>query len=62
MKVHIGVDAHSGLVHSFVGTPTNTSDVWQAHALLHGHKEAAFGYAGYTGVDNRDEMKQHTAQ
>ncbi|MBN3751256.1 IS5 family transposase [Burkholderia sp. Se-20373] len=57
MKAHIGVDAESGLVHSVVGTSANVADVSQAHALLHGHEEEAFGDAGYIGVDKRDEMK-----
>jgi IS5 family transposase len=57
MKAHLGVDAASGLVHSVVGTSANESDVSQAHALLHGHEDHAFGDAGYTGVDKRDEMQ-----
>jgi transposase, IS5 family len=57
MKAHIGVDADSGLVHSLVSTAANESDVSQAHALLHGHEELAFGDAGYTGVASRDEMQ-----
>lgn len=56
MKAHIGVDAASGLVHSVVGTAANVTDVTQAHALLHGHEADAFGDAGYTGVEKRDEM------
>ncbi|MDW3689025.1 transposase, partial [Cupriavidus sp. CV2] len=42
---------------SVVGTAANESDVSQAHALLHGHEEHAFGDAGYTGVEKRDEMQ-----
>ncbi|TWC59544.1 MULTISPECIES: IS5 family transposase [Burkholderia] len=57
MKAHIGVDADSGLVHSVVGTCANVSDVSQAHALLHGHEQEAFGDAGYIGVDKLNEMK-----
>jgi len=57
MKAHIGVDAASGLVHSVVGTAANESDVSQAHAMLHGHEKHAFGDAGYTGVEKRDEMQ-----
>ncbi|UWD90715.1 IS5 family transposase [Ralstonia pseudosolanacearum] len=57
MKSHVGVDAASGLVHSVVGPAANESDVSQAHALLHGHEEHAFGDAGYTGVEKRDEMQ-----
>jgi transposase, IS5 family len=55
MKAHIGVDAHSGLVHSVVGTAANVNDVTQAGALLHGQEEAAFGDAGYQGVHKRVE-------
>jgi IS5 family transposase len=40
-----------------MGTAANVSDVSQAHALLHGHEEDAFGDADYLGVDKRDEMK-----
>lgn len=36
MKVHIGVDAQSGLVHTLIGTAANVHDVTQAQALLHG--------------------------
>lgn len=57
MKAHIGMDADAGLVHSVITTAANESDVSQAHALLHGHEREAFGDAGYTGVDKREEMK-----
>ena len=36
MKVHIGVDADSGLVHRPHTTATNESDVPHAHEVLHG--------------------------
>ena len=62
MKAHIGVDASSGAVHSVVGTAANESDVSQAHALLHGHETDAFGDAGYTGVEKRDEMQGKRAK
>jgi IS5 family transposase len=55
MKAHIGVDAESGLVHTVVGTAANVNDVTQAGALLHGEETAAFGDAGYRGVDKRQE-------
>ena len=57
MKAHIGVDAHSGLVHSVVGTAANVNDVTQAGALLHGDEEIAFGDAGYQGVHKRIEAQ-----
>jgi IS5 family transposase len=57
MKAHIGVDAHSGLVHSVVGTAASVNDVTQAGSLLHGEEEAAFGDAGYQGVHKRPEAE-----
>ena len=48
MKVHIGVDADSGLVHSVRGTS----------GLLHGQETDAFGDAGYQGVEKRPDAKQ----
>ena len=36
MKVHIGVDADTGLVHSMSATAANVHDVTEAHNLLHG--------------------------
>lgn len=55
MKAHIGADADSGLVHTVVCTPANTSDVTQAEALLHGEEGTAFGDAGYQGAHKRPE-------
>jgi IS5 family transposase len=55
MKVHIGVDAQSGLVHTLIGTAANVHDVTQAHALLHGDEADVFGDAGYQGVEKREE-------
>jgi IS5 family transposase len=55
MKAHIGVDAHSGLVHSVVGTAANVNDVTQAGAVLHGQEDVACGDAGYQGVHKRAE-------
>ena len=57
MKAHIGVDADSGLVHSVEGTAANVNDVTQAHKLLHGEEDDAFGDAGYQGVQKRPEAK-----
>src|SRR5215210_7281936 len=33
MKAHLGVDAHSGLVHTVTGTAANVADIAQTHAL-----------------------------
>ena len=50
MKAHVGVDLHSGLVHTVTGTAANVADVAQTHTLLHGQEKVAFGDAGYQGV------------
>ncbi len=55
MKVHIGVDAQSGLVHTLIGTAANVHDVTQAQALLHGDETDVFGDAGNLGVEKREE-------
>ena len=55
MKAHIGVDAHTGLVHTLVGTAANVHDVTQAQDLLHGDETDVFGDAGYVGVEKREE-------
>ena len=58
MKVHIGVDADSGLVHTVVGTAANAHDVTQASALLHGEESDVFADSGYGGVHKREEVIQ----
>lgn len=62
MKAHIGTDAASGIVHTIVGTAANVSDVTQAHALLHGKEQEAFGDAGYAGAEKRPEATAATAR
>jgi transposase, IS5 family len=56
MKAHIEVDVASGLVHTVVGTAANQADITQTAALWHGHEEAVFGDAGYSGADKRPEL------
>jgi transposase, IS5 family len=62
MKAHIGVDAHSGLVHTLVTTAANVNDVTQAHQLLQGDETMAFGDAGYQGVEKREENQNSTVK
>ena len=54
MKLHIGVDADTGLVHSLSTTPANVHDVTEAHRLLHGGEATVWGDAGYIGVQKRE--------
>jgi len=56
MKVHIGVDKDSGLIHSVVTTAANVHDLTKADELLHGDEEVVYGDAGYQGIAKRSEM------
>ena len=58
MKVHIGVDADTGLVHSMSATAANVHDVTEAHNLLHGGETMVWCDAGYQGVDKREENRE----
>ena len=55
MKLHIGVDAKTGVVHSRSTTSANVHDVTEAHRLLHGEEQQVWGDAGYIGVQKREE-------
>ena len=55
MKVHIGVDADTGLVHSMSTTAANVHDITEAHHLLHGGEKVVWCDAGYQGVHKREE-------
>ena len=57
MKVHIGVDADTGLVHSMSATAANVHDVTEAHNLLHGGETMVWCDAGYQGVHQREENR-----
>lgn len=57
MKAHIGVDAHTGLVHTMITTPANESDVAHMHRLLHGHEKVVHADAGYQGAHKRAYLK-----
>ena len=58
MKVHIGVDAQTGVVHSVSTTGANVNDVTEAHRLLHGGESQVWGDAGYQGVQKRAENRE----
>ena len=55
MKIHIGVDADTGLVHSMSTTAANAHDITEAHHLLHGGEKVVWCDAGYQGVHKRVE-------
>ena len=57
MKAHIGVDAKTGLTHSFTTTAANEHDLNQAGNLLHGEEEFIFADSGYRGAEKREELE-----
>ena len=57
MKVHIGVDSQTGVVHSVSTTPANVHDVTETPRLLHGGETQVWGDAGYQGVHKRPENR-----
>lgn len=56
MKMHIGADADSGLVHTPVGTAANAHDITQAVHLLHGQERDVHADSGFRGVAKRLEI------
>jgi IS5 family transposase len=64
MKMHIGVDDLTGLVHSLETTPANVHDLEVVDRLLQGDEQRVFGDAGYRGIDKRidRELTWHIAE
>ena len=58
MKVHAGVDAGSGYVHTITGTSANIHDIEQTANLLRTDDNVVYGDAGYTGADKRPEIAE----
>lgn len=46
-KLHVGMDAGTGLVRSLVTTPANVQEVTQAERLIRGDEEAVYADRGY---------------
>lgn len=55
MKVHVGADSKTGLVHSAVVTSANVHDKHPLPDLLHGAEKRVYGDRGYQGC--RDIIK-----
>ncbi len=53
MKVYIGADVVTGLVHIVVAMAANIPDVSQVPELLHGAEDNLHCDAGYSGAENR---------
>ncbi len=57
MKVHAGVDAGTGYVHTITGTPANVNDIVESSNLIREDDEVVYGDSGYQGIQNRPEIK-----
>ena len=57
MKLHVGVDDQSGLVHSLATTSAKVHDLTASEELLHGEEARVWGDAGYRGMEKREAHK-----
>jgi len=58
MKVHIGADSHTGLVHSASVTAGNVHDSQELPNLLHGSETRLYGDSAYRGEKQRERLKE----
>lgn len=57
MKVHIGADSKTGLVHSASVTAANVHDSHEVPNLLHGKETRFYGDSAYRGKAQRERLK-----
>lgn len=57
MKVHAGVDAATGYVHTLTGTAANVHDVSETSKLIRKDDHVVYGDSGYLGAPERKEIK-----
>jgi len=58
MKIHVGVDVDSGIVHTVKGTTAKISDKEMMKECLHGEEKALFGDKGYIGKKEKIEWRK----
>lgn len=58
MKIHSGVDAGSGYVHTITATAANVHDIEEATKLIREDDEVMYGDSGYSGMLKRPEVKE----
>lgn len=58
MKVHIGADSKTGLIHSASVTAANVHDSQQVENLLHGNETRFYGDSAYRGKAQREHLKE----
>jgi len=58
MKLHIGTDSQTGLVHSASVTAGNVHDSQELANLLHGQETRLYGDSAYRGKKQRERLKE----
>ena len=58
MKLHIGADSKTGLVHSASVTAANVHDSHEVPNLLHGKETRLYGDSAYRGKTQRERLKE----
>lgn len=56
MKMHVGVDAGTGYIHTIEATSANEHDITVASKLIREDDEVVYGDAGYIGIEKRPEI------
>lgn len=59
MKVHIGVDAGSGYIHSVTATPENVHDVTESANLIRADDNVVYGDSGCPGLMNQKAIREN---
>ena len=62
MKLHIGADSKTGLVHSASVTAANVHDSHEVPNLLHGRETRLYGDSAYRGKAQRERLKSIAPQ
>lgn len=57
MKIHSGVDAGSGYIHTITATAANVHDVVEIGKLIREDDDVVYGDSGYSGASKRPEIK-----
>ena len=59
MKIHAGVDAGSGYVHTITATSANVHDIDEAAKLIRDDDEVIYGDSGYSGAEKWPEIQNN---
>ncbi len=57
MKMHVGVDAGLGYVHTIEATSANTHDITVASKLIREDDEVVYGDSDYVGIEKRTDIQ-----